>query len=379
MGLLIIKTIDMTPNNSFAGTVLESAYVPEYFESADTLIKKLPDSESIAENLPAILLNGTAISIDVLTKYSAPLFCSATIVKELPGFFERIFSRLFKKNDLVIAIEKYNNLITAIQKDFEEYKLTHETLLDESSTAVETINRKKVVMKDYLLEELYKSLQRCGMNGEFHDMATERFDLRNWPINEKYDLINQKHLTIKKTMNSGDLAFIGGLLAGAGSFGAFGLAIAAGQMANPIVWLLAPAIALYMRRKLKGINNEIKTLSVIVSANECDMTADLSQLEMMKKAFENISCIYTDVLQTIRPVMKKLLDELERESGNDVNSFPEDKANALFNISRLLKEMAEKQIVPYKGNQSAIHQNVCEYSNDLSNKYNELKETIVNI
>lgn len=369
----------MTPNNSFAGTVLESAYVPEYFESADTLIKKLPDSESIAGNLPAILLNGTAISIDVLTKYSAPLFCSATIVKELLGFFERIFSRLFKKNDLVIAIEKYNNLITAIQKDFEEYKLTHETLLDESSTAVETINRKKVVMKDYLLEELYKSLQRCGMNGEFHDMATERFDLRNWPINEKYDLINQKHLTIKKTMNSGDLAFIGGLLAGAGSFGAFGLAIAAGQMANPIVWLLAPAIALYMRRKLKGINNEIKTLSVIVSANECDMTADLSQLEMMKKAFENISCIYTDVLQTIRPVMKKLLDELEREFGNDVNSLPEDKANALFNISRLLKEMAEKQIVPYKGNQSAIHQNVCEYSNDLSNKYNELKETIVNI
>lgn len=370
----------MTPNNSFAGTVLESAYVPEYFESADTLIKKLPDSESIAENLLAILLNGTAISIDVLTKDSAPLFCSATIVKELPGFFERIFSRLFKKNDLVIAIEKYNNLITAIQNDFEKYKQTHETLLNESSTAVETINRKKVVMKDYLLEELYKSLQRCGMNGEFHDMATERFDLRNWPINEKYDLIiDQNHLKIKKTMNSGDLAFIGGLLAGAGPFGAFGLAIAAGQMANPIVWLLVPAIALYMRRKLKGINNEIKTLSVIVSANECDMTADLLQLEMMKKAFENISCIYTDVLQTIRPVMKKLLDELEREFGNDVNSLPEDKANALFNISRLLKEMAEKQIVPYNSNQSAIHQNVCEYSNDLSNKYNELKEFIKNV
>ncbi|MBP9991671.1 MAG: hypothetical protein KBT45_09650, partial [Bacteroidales bacterium] len=241
-------------------------------------------------------------------------------------------------------------------------------------------NRKKVVMKDYLLEELYKSLQRCGMNGEFHDMATERFDLRNWPINEKYDLIiKQNHLKIKKTMNSGDLAFMGGLLAGAGPFGAFGLAIAAGQMANPIVWLLVPAIALYMRRKLKGINNEIKTLSVIVSANECDMTADLLQLEMMKKAFENISCIYTDVLQTIRPVMKKLLDELEREFGHDVNSLPEDKANALFNISRLLKEMAEKQIVPYNSNQSAIHQNVCEYSNDLSNKYNELKEFIKNV
>lgn len=362
----------MTPNKSFAGTVLESAYVPEYFESADTLIKKLPDSESIAENLPAILLNGTAISIDVLTKYSAPLFCSATIVKELPGFFERIFSRLFKKNDLVIAIKKYNNLINAIQKDFEDYKLTHEILLNELSTAVESINRRKVVMKDYLLEELYVSLQKCGMNGEFNDMATERFDLRNWPINEKYDLINQKHLTIKKAMNSGDLAFIGGLLAVPGAFGAFGLAIATGPMAIPIAWYMR-------RRKLKGINNEIQTLSVIVSANERDMTADLSQLEMMKKAFENISSIYTDILKKIRPVMKKLLDELEREFGHDVNSLPEDKANALFNISRLLKEMAEKQIVPYNGNQSAIHQNVCEYSNDLSNKYNELKETIVNI
>ena len=50
-------------------------------------------------------------------------------------------------------------------------------------------------MKDYLLQKLFKKLQEMGIESSFSDFNVEHIDLRDFPINENYNLVQCENLS----------------------------------------------------------------------------------------------------------------------------------------------------------------------------------------
>ena len=116
------------------------------------------------------------------------------------------WNSISKSRDYNEAVNQYNNIIDAVNKDFETYKINHEKILQTAIEQTYTINRKKALMKEYLLKDLYASLKKCGLAGEYYDMKDEYLDLRMWPIKKQYDLVNKRHLSFIKTFGLNDLS-----------------------------------------------------------------------------------------------------------------------------------------------------------------------------
>lgn len=346
---------------------LDNAYEPIFFEG-ESIVKAITAGENAAAFPIAERMDATGL----------PTFNSTASVLEFTSLLEKVMEKVFRFKELRQVITKYNAFLSDIENDYKAYTVKHEDYLQASSGAVETINNKKVLMKNYLLEELHASLQKCGMDGEFHDMATDRLDLRNWPVKKKFDICSEKHLEVKEMLSLGDLGAFGGMIAGAGAYGSAVAAIAIGNSFNPMVLAILPGLILYMRGKIKRIKSEMDVLEPMVQANNADMKADLEQLDLFYRALDNIANIYSDILTTVRPVMKAILQELELKHGCDVDELPCDQEEALFYISRLLKGLAEKRIVPCdETDTSTIHQSVCRYSNEMSAEYNKIKAELV--
>ena len=222
-------------------------------------------------------------------------------------------------------------------------------------------------MKEYLLKDLYDSLKKCGLAGEYYDMNDEYLDLRMWPINKQYDLVNQRHLSFIETFGfSGSSSKKSAIL---DLF--FDLTVVTTVYVSPLMRLV-------LRRNNKKLKKEIADLEQQVKLNKEDMLSDLEKLHTMDRALKNIAGIYSSVLDTYKPIMQKIFLSLEIEYENNVSARPEGKKTALFTISRLLKELSENIILPCTEDPESIHRNVCDYSNSLTEKYNQIGELIEN-
>ena len=200
----------MNNNNPYSGTILENTYTPVVFSSAtdnpaaqiEAGSKKAATSAAITAavtaaavtlplSLPSVLgtsiATGTALyfkpqkSKDIVRSFQAAdtLVETAAVLTTFD-----LWEAIVKKKALKEMSEKYQAFVNQTEKDFVCYKVEHEAYLQKSMDAVDGINRRKVVMKDYLLQELNDQLKRSGLNGSFEEPKIERLDLRAWPINE---------------------------------------------------------------------------------------------------------------------------------------------------------------------------------------------------
>ena len=247
--------------------------------------------------------------------------------------------------------EKYQAFVNQTEKDFVFYKDDHEASLQKSIAAVEGINRSKVVMKDYLLQELCDQLKRSGLNGSFEEPKIERLDPRAWPINEAY------HLNVTSNKKFIDASVASLPLFGVGGF------------------LLVP---ITNRIRIRKIRNALKQLQPVAELNLEQMLSDLLKLDLFSAALTNIDTIYKEVLDKLRPIMKTILKDLEDKYQGDVRRLPKNQADALYTIKSLFKDLAEITIVPHSDDTQDIYTDVCQYSNTLSERYNRIREAIYN-
>ena len=367
----------MNNNNPYSGTILENTYTPVVFSSAtdnpaaqiEAGSKKAATSAAITAavtaaavalplSLPAVLVtsivSGSALyfksqkSKDIVRSFQA-----ADTLVETAAFLTTfdLWEAIVKKKALKEMSEKYQAFVNQTEKDFVFYKDDHEASLQKSMAAVEGINRSKVVMKDYLLQELSDQLKRSGLNGSFEDPKIERLDPRAWPINEAY------HLNVTSNMEFIDASEAYLPLFGAGGF------------------LFVP---ITNRIRIRKIRNALKQLQPVAELNLEQMLSDLLKLDLFSAALTNIDTIYKEVLDKLRPIMKTILKDLEDKYQGDVRRLPKNQADALYTIKTLFKDLAEITIVPHSDDTQDIYADVCQYSNTLSERYNTIRETIYN-
>ena len=367
----------MNNDNPYSGTILENTYTPVVFSSAtdnpaaqiEAGSKKAATSAAISAavtaaavtlplSLPAVLVTSIATGSALYFKSQKSkdivrsLQAADTLVETadwLTAF--DLWEAIVKKKALKEMSEKYQAFVNQTEKDFVFYKDDHEASLQKSIAAVEGINRSKVVMKDYLLQELCDQLKRSGLNGSFEEPKIERLDLRAWPINEAYHL----NVTSNKKFIDASVAYLP--LFGVGGF------------------LLVP---ITNRIRIRKIRNALKQLQPVAELNLEQMLSDLLKLDLFSAALTNIDTIYKEVLDKLRPIMKTILKDLEDKYQGDVRRLPKDQADALYTIKTLLKDLAEITIVPRSDDTKDIYADVCQYSNTLSERYNRIREAIYN-
>ena len=363
----------MNNNNPYSGTILENTYTPVVFSSAtdnpaaqiEAGSKKAATSAAISAavtaaavtlplSLPAVLVSsivtGTALyfkpqkSNDIVRSLQAADILVETAALTTFDLWEAIV----KKKALKEMSEKYQAFVNQTEKDFVFYKDEHEAYLQKSMDAVDGINRRKVVMKDYLLQELSDQLKRSGLNGSFEEPKIERLDPRAWPINEAYHL----NVTSNKKFIDASGAYLPLFVEGLG----------------PIT----------NRIRIRKIRNALKQLQPVAELNLEQMLSDLLKLDLFSAALTNIDTIYKEVLDKLRPIMKTILKDLEDKYQGDVRRLPKNQADALYTIKSLFKDLAEITIVPRSDDNQYIYTDVCQYSNTLSERYNLIRETIYN-
>ena len=364
----------MNNNNPYSGTILENTYTPVVFSSAtdnpaaqiEAGSKKAATSAAISAavtaaavtlplSLPAVLVTSIATGSALYFKSQKSkdivrsLQAADTLVETADWLnaFD-LWEAIVKKKALKEMSEKYQAFVNQTEKDFVFYKDDHEASLQKSIAAVEGINRSKVVMKDYLLQELCDQLKRSGLNGSFEEPKIERLDLRAWPINEAYHL----NVTSNKKFIDASGAYLPLFVEGLG----------------PIT----------NRIRIRKIRNALKQLQPVAELNLEQMLSDLLKLDLFSAALTNIDTIYKEVLDKLRPIMKTILKDLEDKYQGDVRRLPKDQADALYTIKSLFKELAETTIVPHSDDTQDIYADVCQYSNTLSERYNTIRETIYN-
>ena len=368
----------MNNNNPYSGTILENTYTPVVFSSAtynpaaqiEAGSKKAATSAAITAavtaaaavtlplSLPAVLVTSIATGSALYFKSQKgkdivrSLQAADTLVETadwLTAF--DLWEAIVKKKALKEMSEKYQAFVNQTEKDFVFYKDEHEAYLQKSMDAVDGINRRKVVMKDYLLQELSDQLKRSGLNGSFEEPKIERLDPRAWPINEAYHL----NVTSNKKFIDASVAYLP--LFGVGGF------------------LLVP---ITNRIRIRKIRNALKQLQPVAELNLEQMLSDLLKLDLFSAALTNIDTIYKEVLDKLRPIMKTILKDLEDKYQGDVRRLPKNQADALYTIKSLFKDLAEITIVPHSDDTQDIYTDVCQYSNTLSERYNRIREAIYN-
>ena len=364
----------MNNNNPYSGTILENTYTPVVFSSAtdnpaaqiEAGSKKAATSAAITAavtaaavalplSLPAVLVTSIATGSALYFKSQKSkdivrsLQAADTLVETADWLnaFD-LWEAIVKKKALKEMSEKYQAFVNQTEKDFVFYKDDHEASLQKSIAAVEGINRSKVVMKDYLLQELCNQLKRSGLNGSFEEPKIERLDLRAWPINEAYHL----NVTSNKKFIDASGAYLPLFVEGLG----------------PIT----------NRIRIRKIRNALKQLQPVAELNLEQMLSDLLKLDLFSAALTNIDTIYKEVLDKLRPIMKTILKDLEDKYQGDVRRLPKNQADALYTIKSLFKDLAEITIVPHSDDTQDIYTDVCQYSNTLSERYNRIREAIYN-
>lgn len=367
----------MSSKNPYAGTILENTYSPVVFQPAKDVPALQIDAEekkssisafkiatvaavagaTLPVSLPVSLVAGLATGLAVSftpekRKKGDPTFGAAELLDEiapivLPPF--DILEGIFKRKELSMISKKYEEFAKQANEDLELYMKDHEAYLQTSMDAVDGINRRKVLMKDYLLLELSEQLKRSGLNGSFSEPVIERFDPRDWPINRKYSItVDRIRDFIEITQSYGPVFKIR-------------------------KFMLSPVSN---RIRIKQIRNALDQLKPIAEMNLEQMISDLVKLDLFSAALVNIDTIYKEVLDRLRPIMKKILKDLEDKFRGDVKQMPKVQADALYTIKSLFKDLAEITIVPRSVNNNSIYSDVCEYSNTLSERYNAIRETI---
>ena len=337
---------------SFSGTVLAESYLPVFFSPANHR-----EQETIT------LSNGLTIT----AKYykfkpwgavhsSEPIFGKSFL--ELVFQYIKSHVRSFtKEQELNKVRDEFNKFIAKSEKEFDCYKDSHESALKNMVEDIDNINRPKTLMKDYLLQELYMKLQEMGIETSFSDFTVEHIDLRDFPINENYNLIKSENLSsIDETKHIlGDFEAIV-------------------NIKNPYFYIFS---RFYNNKKIREIGNRLKELKKKESHNKTQMDSDLALLRELECALRNISRIYKDVMDILRPIMEKLLADLASKYNNDLSVMPSQKVEAIRNIKDILKDLSEVTIVPQKGTIIKMKEDVVNYSNKLSEKHCVLKTEIL--
>ena len=330
---------------SFAGTVLAASYLPVFISP---VAQKEQGAITLSNGLSITAKYYNSATVDII----APII-SKSFLQLVFQYVKSLFSSFTKEQKLNEIREEFNCFIEKSKNNFECYEELHESALNDMVNDIDTINRQKTLMKDYLLQKLFKKLQKMGIESSFSDFTVEHIDLRDFPINENYNLVKCESISSIKEAKSTSVNIL------------------------ELVNIIDPCYYIFSRIKndneIKEIENRLKELEKKESYNTAQMNSDLALLGEFECALGNISRIYKDVMDTLMPIMEDLLTDLAFKYNNNLSVMPSVKVEAIRKIKDILKDLSEVVIVPQKSTIIKMKEEVVKYSNKLSEQHYALK------
>ena len=336
---------------SFAGTALAASYLPVFISP---VVQKGPGAITLSNGLSIIANYYCSETLDI----NAPII-SKSFLQLVFQYVKSLISSFTKEQKLNEIREEFNCFIEKSKNNFECYEELHESALNDMVKDIDTINRQKTLMKDYLLQKLFKKLQEMGIESSFSDFNVEHIDLRDFPINENYNLVQCENLSsineAKSTLDD---------------------IIALVNIINPYFYILS---RFHNNKEIKKIENRLKELEKKESYNTAQMNSDMALLGEFECALRNISCIYKDVMNTLMPIMEDLLADLAFKYNNNLSVMPSVKVEAIRKIKDILKDLSEVVIVSQKSTIIKMKEEVVKYSNKLSEQHYALKVEMLKV
>lgn len=341
------------------GKFNKSSYVPTIIlnEEETNLINKYNgDISKLKEDKSFMSLSAMSQQWVATSMTTGCFSCIVTPMSSniLGGVWQFFSDILFPGRNLAKICKEAQIYIQTASEEYEEYEVLHEQILDDIQSQIDIINKKKPIMKDYILEKVCKKLQLLGIKSDLSDYPEEHIDFRIFKLNQEFESLKNEFDKLKKQTFP------------------FFYQIFAREM---LIWgpLGLPLSYLISRKKANEIKNRLSNLKKSTELAFEKMRSDNQKIANLSLALKNIANIYTDVNNRLIPTVEAILDDISVKYGNDYSKIPMDILILLRTTTKILKELAEKRIIP-KSSLENIANSVITASNNLSVEYENIKQ-----
>lgn len=242
--------------------------------------------------------------------------------------------------------------IATARKEYVDYKATHEKLLENVQSQIDIINKRKPLMKEYILKKVAERLSSMGIKSEVADYPMESLDTRKFGLNEEFNEICNE---FKKLQENSYDKFLENLPAAPFAFG-------------PIVYIL-------VIKRIHQLENQIQKIETLTGLVFEKMRSDNHKVDNLYKALKNIAEIFTDITTKFIPAIEKILDIIAIKYHNSLADIPSDVLCLLRTVTKILKNISEKCILP-RTDKDALIDSTISTSNNMSVEYEKLRKTM---
>ena len=354
---------------------LDSLYKPVVFtNTVDIEQSSIPLlADSLSNSVVAGLANRFVFASFKLANVAIDDYFN--VLKDSLRHVDSVWEQVTGKKDYKNVVIAYNSLLQSINNDFDAYKSLHEDCLQRAKGAVDQINRQKTLMKNGFLYDLYELFSKENDLTSFKDFDFEQLDLRKWPINEQFNIIEKQKLSLIKDLE-GD--FIIRYMTYMSSICGIALSTTRSIVIRVSPWLIPAALVYSPVRNsflTRRVKKKIKELEPKANLNQAEMIEAICKIDTFAAALENIASIYKAIIEELRPMLRDIIKAMN-SIGFNFDSMPQEKKAMLFTIKELFKDLVAKQILPAEPEENEDIPDMKQISDDISIKYIELKEQV---
>ena len=261
---------------------------------------------------------------------------------------------LFPGRQLKKIKSEAREYISTAEREYNRYVTTHEDLLKQVQSQIDIINKRKPLMKEYILKKVAERLSSMGIKSEVADYPMESLDTRKFGLNDEFNDIRKAFQQIQENAYTKFLEKLPG--------GSFGM--------GPIVYILVLS-------RIREINEQIQNIKTLSGPIFEKMRSDNQKIESLYKALNNIAEIFTDINNRFIPAIEKILDLIRDKYHNTLSEIPYDILCLLRSITQILKSISEKCILPQAQRDELIESTIST-SNNMSVEYENLRQIMAN-
>ncbi len=339
---------------NFIKTTVETSYVPTIIlnDKHIDLLSKYNGNENELIKDKDFLSQSIQVQNWILTSIATRLYANVLPMHNpiLDVVWNVISDIIFPGKKIRETRKNIQKYIDTAQKEYTDYVENHEVFIKEVQAQIDIINKCKPIMKGYILQKVVAKLQELGIDSQLSDYPMEFIDYRVFKLNQEFNYINEQF----KKLNEDQYAKI---LENFPMIPVF-----------PIILILLVLI----RKKIKEIE---KKFSLMQEQTKCvfeKMRSDNKKITDLSLSLGNIAKIYTEINSKFIPAIEGILDLIVQKYQNDIAKIPVEVLYLLRIVTKILKELAERRIIP-QGNSDTIIDSVIEASNDISVTYENLR------
>lgn len=328
---------------------LESTY-------ASTL-GKVSDTTNAAVTLNTVL-STTLIATILCSSGIAQLAC----INPVFSFLEGIFDKITGKKKLKEAQQSLMKLHAQLQQNYDAYRSSHDKYTQDIIYDIDEINKTKELIKEKVLLEASKKLQEIGIHNTIGDYQVELLDEDMLDLDTNLSDIIEEMSNLESLITESDSLFVNIL------------GLSSGVLLLPIIKSVSN------REQARLLKEKVEEFEKESRIENEKIKADLIRIGIFEKALTNVMNIFRDIAKNLIPLIMDIIDDIEKKYHNNYNEIPSEVLMALHASCKILKGMAEKNILGNKKRRKeATQKDVIKYSNELSMEYNQIKEEILKV